>query len=271
MNGTPPTDFLHTSLGRTGLPVFRLGLSGTYRPGEAALREGIEAGMNYVIWWLGDTQTTRVLREVFPRMRERLIVAAGRNFQHPWLLRRTLEGALRSLRTDYIDFFHIFWVGNGKLSPRTVDALQQFKREGKIRGIAVSTHARRYAGELVRKGVLDVLMMRYNAAHRGAEQEIFPHLAASQPGVVGYTATRWNFLLRHPRGWPEAERVPTAGDCYRFVLGNPHVHVVFTAPRNREQLRENLAEVARGPLSPEEMDFMRRFGDAVHTRHRFFL
>jgi len=271
LNGTPPSDFLHTTLGRTGLPVFRLGLSGTYRPGEAALREGIEAGMNYVIWWWGDTQTTHVLRDVFPRKREQIIVATGRNFQHPRLLRRTLEGALRSLHTDYIDFFHIFWVGDGKLKPRTVDVLQRFKEEGKIRGIAVSTHARRYAGELVRQGVLDVLMMRYNAAHRGAEQEIFPHLAASQPGVVSYTATRWTYLLRRPRGWPQTERLPTAGDCYRFVLSNPHVHVVFMAPRSREELRENLAQVARGPLSPEEMGFMRRFGDAVHARHRFFL
>jgi hypothetical protein len=28
--------------------------------------------------------------------------------------------------------------------------------------------------------------------------------------------TRWTALLRRPRGWPKNERVPTAGECYRF-------------------------------------------------------
>lgn len=264
-------DFLHTTLGRTGWPVFRLGLAGTYRPGEAALREGLDAGMNYVIWWWGDTQMTRALREVLPRMREKIVIATGRNFQSEWCLRRTLEDALRRLDTDYVDVFQIFWLGEGKLRPRTIELLQRFKDEGKIRAMGVSTHQRRYAGELVRRGVLDVLMMRYNAAHRGAEQDIFPHLAASNPGVVNHTATRWTYLLRRQRGWPAEERVPTAGECYRFVLSNPHVHVCFTAPRSAEQLRENLAAVARGPLAPDEMDFMRRVGDFVHAHHKFFL
>ena len=55
-------------------------------------------------------------------------------------------------------------------------------------------------------------MIRYNAAHRGAEQDIFPHLAAHDPGVVSYTATRWSYLLRRPKGWPKDGRVPTAAD-----------------------------------------------------------
>jgi aryl-alcohol dehydrogenase-like predicted oxidoreductase len=267
----PTNDFLHTTLGRTGLPVFRLGLSATYRPGEAALREGLEAGMNYVLWYFTDTQMTRVLREVLPRQREKLVVLTGVMCQPPWWIRRGLERALRALRTDYIDVFQIGWVGAGKLRPQTLEVLQRLKEQGKIRASSISTHARRYAGELVQQGALDVLMVRYNAAHRGAEQDIFPHLAASNPGVVIHTATRWTYLLRRPRGWPASERIPTAGDCYRFVLSNPHVHVCFTAPRRLAELRDNLAAVARGPLAPEETEFMRRFGDVVHARHKFFL
>ena len=37
------------------------------------------------------------------------------------------------------------------------------------------------------------------------------------------------------------------------------------------QLRENLAEAARGPLAPDEREWMRRFGDAVRARHNFFM
>jgi aryl-alcohol dehydrogenase-like predicted oxidoreductase len=58
---------------------------------------------------------------------------------------------------------------------------------------------------------------------------------------------------------------------YRFVLSNPHVDLALTAPRSEEELLENLAAIRQGPLSEEEMAFLRRFGDAVHTRQRWFM
>jgi aryl-alcohol dehydrogenase-like predicted oxidoreductase len=261
-------DFLNATLGRTGRRVFRLGLSGSYFPGVAALRHGIDAGMNYVFAYPWDFHTARAIRELPAAEREKLVVATGVG-NLGWAARRALEGALRRLRTDWIDVFQIYFVGNGKLRPRTLELLRRFQEQGKVRHIAISTHHRGYAGALVREGALDVLMMRYNAAHRGAEREIFPHLEASRPGVVSYTATRWGKLLRRPKGW--TGRAPSAGDCYRFVLGNPHVHVCLTAPRNRAELDENLAAVRRGPLCGEEMEWMRRFGDAVRAESRFFL
>ncbi len=263
--------FLHATLGRTGRPVFRLGLSGSYWPGDAVLRAGVEAGMNYFFWYYWDQHMTRVLRDILPANREQYVVATGVGNLGPWMVKRGLESCRRRLRTDYIDVFQILWVGAGKLSERTLEVLQRAKEAGKIRAIGISTHARRYAAELIRQGKLDVIMMRYNAAHRGAEQEIFPHLAASEPGVVSYTATRWTKLLRRPRRWPAEESLPPAGDCYRFVLTNPNVHVCLTAPRNRAQLEENLAAVRRGPLAADELEFIRRFGDAVHAESKWFL
>jgi len=40
--------------------------------------------------------------------------------------------------------------------------------------------------------------------------------------------------------------------------------VVLTGPRNVAELRENIAAVDLGPLSPAEMEEMRAFGRAVH-------
>ena len=92
-----------------------------------------------------------------------------------------------------------------------------------------------------------------------------------RPGGWQGTATRWRALLTRPRGWPKGDFRPTAGQCYRFVLSNPHVHVCMTAPSNRSQLQENLTALEDGPLSPEEMEQMRRFGDAVHAVRKRFL
>jgi len=135
----------------------------------------------------------------------------------------------------------------------------------------MSCHDRVFAGQLATEGALDVLMMRYNAAHRGAEQDIFPHLQPHQPGIVSYTATRWTYLLRRPRSWPKTEPLPTAPLCYRFVLSNPHVDVCMTAPSNIRQFEENLRAVRQGPLDDEEMKFMRNFGDVVHRTAGWFI
>jgi hypothetical protein len=44
------------------------------------------------------------------------------------------------------------------------------------------------------------------------------------------------------------------------------------SPTNIRQFEENLKEIReKGPLRPDEMDFMRRFGDVVHhTRKKLF-
>jgi len=266
-------DFAHASLGQLGSRVFRLGLSGTYRPGKQALHRAIDAGVNYFFLYGFDTQTIGTLREL-RGSREKFVIAAGA-YNLIWTrqnFRRTLEKRLRQLQSDYIDVFHFLGVMKpGQFSEPLIEELQRLKQDGRVRGVAMSCHDRKFAGELAARGALDVLMIRYNAAHRGAEQDIFPRLANHHPGVVSYTATRWSFLLRRPRGWPKDGRIPTAPMCYRFVLSNPHVDVCLSAPSNQRQLEENLAAIRQGPLSGEEMQFMREFGDAVHEANKYFM
>src|SRR6185436_10022122 len=127
-------------------------------------------------------------------------------------------------------------------TPQVRDELQEVRESGLVRGVSISTHDRKLAAELAREGVLDAMMIRYNAAHRGAETEIFPHLPESNPAVVSFTATRWSYLVRRPRGYPEGGRIPSAGMCYRFVLSNPAVDVCLTAPSNLREFEANLAE-----------------------------
>jgi aryl-alcohol dehydrogenase-like predicted oxidoreductase len=256
--------FLYRTPARIGKRVFRLGLSASYGLDESGIREGFASGMNYVFWAPTAKKLTRVLREEVKRDRERLCIATG-----PTLgffrgsIRRRAEAALRLLGTDYLDVFQLYWLG--KMSAFTegnVEELVRLKEEGKVRALGVSIHDRPRAGRLALDSPLDLLMIRYNAAHPGAEKEIFPHLAARKPAVVAYTATSWTRLLRPPRAWrgPRA----TAGDCYRFCLTSPHVDVVLSASGTAARLRENVRALERGPLSAEEMAWMRELGRAVH-------
>jgi len=267
-------DFERMLLPGLGRSVHRLGLSASYRPGKEAVHRALDAGLNFFFCYGFDTQMIRVLRDLPPGTRENLVFATGAYNLLWWYpnLRRTLEKRLRQLRTDHIDIFLLLGLmGKEAYIERVLEELHCLREEGKVRATGISTHDRKLAGRLVAGGAIEVLMMRYNAAHRGAEQDIFPHLAQHNPVVINHTATRWTYLLRRPRDWPKDGRIPTASMCYRFVLSNPHIHVCLTAPRNVQQFEENLAAVHQGPLSQEEMQFMCEFGDAVHKMKKWFM
>jgi len=268
------SDFLHSTLGKSGIPVFRLGLSASYRPGKKAVHEAFDNGIDFFFCYGFDTHMTGALRGLMKGRREKFVVATGA-YNLIWgypNLRRTLEKRLRQLDTDYIDVFLFLGAMKEQQYPQKVrEELHRFREEGKARCVGLSCHDRKLVGRLAADGAIDVMMMRYNAAHRGAEQDIFPHLAGHDPGVISYTATRWTYLLRRPRGWPHDGRIPTAGMCYRFVLSNPAVDVCLTAPSNLRQLHDNLAAVRKGPLAEDEIQFMRHFGDAVHQSRKWFM
>jgi aryl-alcohol dehydrogenase-like predicted oxidoreductase len=271
---TTSSDFLTAELGATGRRVRRLGLSASYRPGERTVRAALDAGVDYLFGYAIDSHLTRVVREMNADRRERVVIATGGYNWVVWHppLKRSLERALRRLKTDYIDVFHYLGVLKpAQFGPRVQDELAELRADPRVKAVAISCHDRRFVGDLAARGALDVAMIRYNAAHCGAEQDIFPHVGRHNVGVVSYTATRWTALLRRMRGWPADQPVATAGQCYRFVLSNPHVDVALTAPRNERQLQENLREVERGPLPDDEMAFMRRLGQHVHDHAGYFM
>jgi aryl-alcohol dehydrogenase-like predicted oxidoreductase len=261
--GHMASDFTHREVPALRKRLFRLGLSGTFGLDEAGCREALER-VQYVFWSPRMKGLTPALRAALARDRERYAVAAGPFLAYfPGAVRKAAESALRTLGTDHLDVFQLYWLGKMSAFTGAVqEELVALREEGKVRALGVSIHDRPRAGRLAEDSILDLLMIRYNAAHPGAETDVFPHLARRRPAVVAYTATSWRKLLRPPRGWkgPPA----TAGDCYRFCLTSPHVDVVLTGPRSVAELRENLAAVEKGPLSEVELRFMRELGRAVH-------
>jgi aryl-alcohol dehydrogenase-like predicted oxidoreductase len=258
-------DFLYRDVPAFGRRVFRLGLATNYGIDGEDLEWALEQGVNYMFWPPNARRVTDSLKAALKRDRESLVLACGPTIGYfGSTIRRACERVLKKLGTDYLDVFQLFWLGRtSALTPSTIDALVSLRESGKVRAIGVSIHDRKRAGKLAEDSALDLLMIRYNAAHRGAEQDIFPHIAKRQPAIVAYTATRWGGLLRRPKGWNGP--VMTAGDCYRFCLSNPHVDLVLTGPKSRQQLQENLHHLrGKGPLSEAEIRWIRDFGQVVH-------
>jgi aryl-alcohol dehydrogenase-like predicted oxidoreductase len=259
-------DFLYQDVPALGRRVFRLGLATNYGIAGADLEWALEQGVNYIFWTPNARRVSTSLKAALNRERESFILASGPTTGYlGGSIKRACDRLLKRLGTEYLDVFQLFWLGRTSLwTASTIDALVSLRESGKVRTIGVSIHDRKRAGELAADSPLDVLMVRYNAAHTGAEQDIFPHLAKRKPAIIAYTATRWRGLLKRPKDWRGP--VMTASDCYRFCLSNPHVDLVLTGPKNRQQLQENLSELRKkGPLTTEEYGWIREYGQIVHA------
>lgn len=247
------------TLGRTGLRVAPLGVSSSYGLGEKDVERAFERGLNYFYWGSFRRGTFgRGITNIARRSREDLVIVVQTYTRVGALMGASLEMALRRLKVEYTDVLLLGW-WNEPVPERILEAAQKLVDKGKARHLMVSCHHRptfRLHAEDPRIGAL---MVRYNAGHPGAEEDVFPHLPTKRPGIVAYTATRWGSLLRADLVGPDL-RTPTASDCYRFALSNPNVDMCLIGPRDGAELDEAMRALERGPLSDEEMAWMRQVG-----------
>ncbi len=257
--------FASTVLGGTGLRVGRLGVAASYGVPARAVEQAFEQGVNYLYW--GSRRSDgfgEAIRNLSPR-RERMVVVIQSYSRFAGLVGPSVEQALRKLRLEYADIL-LLGLWNKPVAERILDASRHLQERGLVRFLALSGHDRRVLGKLAATRAFDVLHFRYNAIHTGAEADIFPHIPEENPpGMVAYTATSWKQLLS-PRKIPSGEKVPTASDCYRFVLARKEVDVCMTGPSNAAQMEEALRALQEGPLTDAELAWMRRVGAAKYGK-----
>ncbi len=260
------------TLGRTGLQVGRLGVAASYGAPASAFEKAFERGCNYFYWGsMRKSGMAHAIRNLCGQgRREDLVIVLQSYSRSATLMEGFFARGLKSLRIQQADILLLGW--HNKLpAQKILDKALQMKDRGLFRFLGISGHNRRLFPEIARLGVFDLFHARYNAAHRGAEKEIFPHIQGeSRPGVVSYTATRWGQLL-NPKKMPPGEPPPPASDCYRFVLTNQAVDVCMTGPKDEAQMEEALKALELGRLSGEEMARMVRIGDYVHEHTARFL
>lgn len=252
------------TLGRTGLAVSPLVLSGLYGAGADTVERAFhEHGVNtFFVSALSPGVVAGVRRLVRAGHREKLTLIGGVSLPFWWIVRAQVQRLRAALGVDALDVALLLWVrSRWAAGGRTWPALQALRREGAVRWLGLSCHDRPLARMLADELDLDVLMIRYNAAHRGAERDIFATLPARRPGVIAYTATRWGRLLK-PAGVMPAM---TAGECYRFALGHPKVDAVLCGASGIAELAEDARAVAEGPLADSRLSEVRAFGDVVRS------
>jgi aryl-alcohol dehydrogenase-like predicted oxidoreductase len=251
-------------LGRTGILVSRLGIGSAYGVSENACRKAFEAGVNYFFW--GSVRTPGMgvaVRRIAARHRDEIAVVLQCYARNPRSIRWSVERGLRSLGIDRADVLLLGWYESPP-DQRVLDAADELRERGRFRFLGISSHQRPLFRELMKTGRYDVFHIRYNAAHRGAETDIFPFLpSADGPGIVSFTNTRWGDLLQQKK-MPPGHKPLSAADCYRFALSSGPVHVALCGPANDREMDEALTVLGSGPLEQAERTRIHAIGDHVH-------
>lgn len=250
------------ALGKSGLQVSPLVVSGVHGLEPAAFENATRAGVNTFFWEREYQGLTRFLR-VDAARRESLVIIGGTYHSGPAAIRRDVENALKALRTDRLEVFLLFWVRSAqRLDDDNFGELQRLGEEGKLRTFGFSTHLREIATAALEKQPWPVVMTRYNAAHPGAAASLFPAARRHGTGILAFSATCYGRLLE--------DASMSAADCYGYCLHDSAVSAVVSAPRNFRELEQNLAVLTQAPFSLERMQQLAAHGAVVHERSKSF-
>jgi len=275
----PLAPFLTRPAREFGKPVCRLGLAShvntAITPDDVLF--AIESGVNFLNWSAEaegppDDEAFPTAVASLGRKREKVVVCIQFAARTAGEAARELRSVLAALRTDYVDVLTLYYVERQKewdalCGPGgAVEYLRAAKADGSVRRLGVTSHQRPLAVTMARSGLLDCVMVRYNAAHRGAERDVFPVTSALDVPVIAYTALRWGALLRPTPTDPAGFVPPGAPAWYRFVLQSPAVSVVLSAPHSRTELEENLGVLATaGPMPADEFAALAAHGERLRA------
>jgi aryl-alcohol dehydrogenase-like predicted oxidoreductase len=193
----------------------------------------------------------------------------------------SLEGSLRRLGTDYVDIYHLH--GFDALTPieETLDTLNNFVRQGKVRYIACSNfsgwHLMKSLSISERYGLARYAahQVYYSLLGREYEWELMPLALDQKVGALIWSPLGWGRLtgkIRRGQPLPETSRLhktseqgPQVSDEFLYtvidaleavaketgktvpqvalnwLLRRPTVSSIIIGARNEEQLRQNLA------------------------------
>jgi len=251
--------------------VCRLGLAtrGNTHLKPADVEYAVDRGINYLNWCGHPDGLSQAVQRM-GRARQQVVLAAQFQARSARDAERELASILNKLGTEYIDVLTLYYVASqGEwdeiIAPGGArDYLNEQKRRGCVRLIGLTTHQRPLASQWAQSGKLDLLMIRYNAAHRGAEHDVFPVARQQHIPVVAFTGLRWKALLNRTPDDPPEFAPPSAIEWYRFCLANPNIAIALAAPDTRTELEADLALLDdwRSP-DASALDILLSHGDRV--------
>jgi aryl-alcohol dehydrogenase-like predicted oxidoreductase len=260
-------------LGRTGAQVsalalggYHLGLAKTKREAIRIVHEAIDAGVDFMdnAWEYHDGKSEEIMGEALKGRRDEVFLMSkvcthGRDRK---VAMRQLEQSLRRLKTDHLDLWQVHEVVHDNdpdlhfARGGVIEALEQAKREGKVRFVGFTGHKDPaiHLKMLSHDYPFDAVQMPLNvfdATFRSFEQRVLPELIKRGIAPLGMKSLCGT-------GDPARKRVVAATDALRYAMSLP-VAATISGIDSLRVLKQNLG-VARGftPMTEAEMQELRK-------------
>lgn len=215
-------------------------------------------------------------------------------------LRASFERSLERLGRDRIDLLMVhepdrpglydWWDDFARVQGPVIDLLDVLREEGLVRGVGLGGTTVHEMAHLCASGKFDVVLTAFNYSllWREAEHTVIRTAAEQGMGVIigsplqqGTLATRYQGIDDPAMYWLSPARRQQFRDLYalcdecglslpemaiRFVVSNPAVSCVLTGARSAEEVQQNVAAVARGPLDRSLLDRLDEIASALPCR-----
>jgi len=291
----------YTILGRTGLKVTVMGIGcgGPSRVGQRAgrteaesvdiVRQALDAGINFI-----DTSERYGTEEIVGKAikgidRGSVVLSTKKGTREritPDDVRKSLEGSLKRLGTDYVDIYHLHGVilpDYHYLVSEIAPTLQKMRQQGKIRFIGITERFSPDPQHLMLQRALqddiwDVMMVGFNMLNQSARDRVFAKTIDKNIGVLIMFAVRLalsrperlNQVIAElidrkqvdpsdidesdPLGFliHEGGAVSLPDAAYRFCRYEPGTHVTLSGTGNPNHLKVNIESFYRPPLPHED-------------------
>lgn len=268
-----------------------------------AIREAVDSGITTIdtAEVYGEGHSERIVGEALKDVREKVIYASKVFANHLKCdqVINACHNSLKNLQTDYIDLYQIHWPSgswNSEIVPieETMRALNDLKRDGKIRAMGVSNFSQQQLAEACEYGQIDSIQPPYSLFWRVVEKEIQPYCVENNISILAYSSLcqgiltgkfgdnptfaegdhRKDHRLLQPPHW---ERVKQAlsqlqpfADKYNCTLAQVAIAWLIQQPqtnaivgaRNAQQVKEN-AQAGEIELTLEDIKQISDIGESV--------
>ena len=268
-----------------------------------ALRAAFEAGITTIdtAEYYGNGHSERIIGEALADVRDQVVYATkvfSNHLRYDQVM-QACHGSLKNLKTDYLDLYQIHWPAGSwstELVPieETMRALNDLKKQGKIRAIGVSNFSRVQLEEASGHGRIDSLQPPYSLFWRNLEKDALDYCIDKNITVLAYSSLAQGLLTgkfgpdhKFAKGDHRAknrlfqadnyQRVQRALDSLRPIAGRYGVNLAQLAlawliaqpqtcaiagARKAEQIVDN-AKAVELELLPEDLEEMDAIGRTV--------
>ena len=247
----------------------------------SALSVADEYGCNFVDTAEVYNKSESIIGEFIKTRRDRWIISSKYSGQ-PDGLARTLDRQLKTLKTDYIDFYQIHW------TPKPGDSLYEdlymAKENGNVRYVGVSLHNRNDIKHVVKNSMIDGFQVTCNLLEPYPYAENIDLIKNSKKGVLVRSSLRSGFLTgkyktnsefdcnldqRSKLTKREINKILLLAEEFKFLeeknesllhaaarypLMFPETTSVLLGTKNAAQAAINFMEVAEGSLTDTDYD-----------------